>query len=108
MHRLAIVLSALTMILGCATPGPTSKEGAQITEADVRKEYDRLAASLAGKDEYLVRHILVPTRAEAQAALDRIKAGAPFALFVKHVSQAPRSRLSLGDPVSILPQYMFE
>jgi len=108
MHRLAIVLSALTMIFGCATPAPTSKEGAQITEADVRKEYDRLAASLAGKDEYLVRHILVATRAEAQAALDRIKAGAPFAEVAKQVSQDPGSRNAGGDLGWNLPQYFIE
>jgi peptidyl-prolyl cis-trans isomerase C len=92
------------MLHGCATDAPTS----DITEADVRREYDRQVASLAGKEEYLVRHILVGTQARAQAALDRINAGEAFARVAGEVSEDPGSRNEGGNLGWNLPQFFID
>jgi hypothetical protein len=66
-------------------------------EAEVRAEYDRLRAAAAPVEEYRVRHILVATRQDADAALARIKAGAAFAQVAAEVSADPGSRINGGD-----------
>src|SRR5262249_3128293 len=80
-----------------ATPG--------VSEADIRKEYDRLVALMAGKQEYRVRHILVSTEAQAQAALRRIEAGEAFESVAREASLAPRSRVRGGDLGWSLPEH---
>lgn len=61
-----------------------------ITEAQMRAEYDRLVknwpAARAGEIEYDVRHILVATREQADAALARIRSGERFEDVAKAVS----------------------
>jgi peptidyl-prolyl cis-trans isomerase C len=48
-----------------------------VTDAEVAAEYDRYKAGRAGK-EYLARHILLKTEAEAKAVIAKIKAGGKF------------------------------
>jgi hypothetical protein len=54
------------------------------SEAEARVAYDAYKASHG--NEYLVRHILVPTREAAQAALDRIHHGEAFAKVAQELS----------------------
>jgi peptidyl-prolyl cis-trans isomerase C len=48
-----------------------------VKDADIKAEYDRYKAQ-AGDKEYHVRHILMPTEAEANAVIAKLKAGAKF------------------------------
>ena len=48
-----------------------------VTDADVRKEYDRIRAGLGDK-EYKVRHILVDTEAEAKSIIQKLQSGEKF------------------------------
>ncbi|RZJ10951.1 MAG: hypothetical protein EOP39_07530 [Rubrivivax sp.] len=65
------------------------------TEAQVRAEYDRIVN--LGPSEYRVRHILLPTREHADAALARIRGGEPFAAVASAVSTDRGSRAKGGD-----------
>lgn len=69
------------------------------SEADVRKEYDRVKAESAasGKTEYHSRHILVKQEAEALEIIDQIDKGADFAELAKEKSLDPGSRENGGD-----------
>ncbi|MES2128157.1 MAG: peptidylprolyl isomerase [Pseudomonadota bacterium] len=49
----------------------------QITEADIKAEYDRFKAQ-AGDKEYHVRHILLETEAQAKDVIAKLKGGAKF------------------------------
>lgn len=66
-----------------------------ITEAQVRAEYDRQVSQ--GPYEYRVRHLLVQTQEQAQAALDRIRGGEPFEAVAAAVSIDAGSRAKGGD-----------
>ncbi len=48
-----------------------------VKDADIKAEYDRYKAQ-AGDKEYHVRHILMPTEAEANAVIAKLKGGAKF------------------------------
>ena len=48
-----------------------------VKDADIKAEYDKYKAQ-AGDKEYHVRHILVPTEAEATAIIAKLKGGAKF------------------------------
>lgn len=67
------------------------------SDADIQREYERLNARLAPVEEYHVRHILLPTRDAAMAALDRIHAGQPFAQVAAEVTQDDGSKNKGGD-----------
>ena len=67
-----------------------------VTDADVRAQYDRIVARMA-RTEYATRHILVTTQAQAQTALDRIRAGEPFAAVAQAASQDPSSKEAGGQ-----------
>jgi hypothetical protein len=67
------------------------------TEAELQKEYDRLYAAAAPVEEYHVRHILVHTREDALAALDRLHRGESFAEVAAKMSIDPGSRMRGGD-----------
>lgn len=71
-------------------------EGVEITDAQIRAEYERIAA-LQGDTEYRVRHILVSTKEWAKAAADSIKGGESFASVAKHMSSDPGSSTKGGD-----------
>ncbi|RZL39848.1 MAG: hypothetical protein EOP35_02680 [Rubrivivax sp.] len=73
------------------------------TEARVRAEYDRFVA--LGSTEYRVRHLLVPTREQADSALARIRGGDRFEVVAAAVSTDPGSRAKGGDLGWTLPSY---
>lgn len=88
---------------------PAGKATAEVTDAEVRAEYDRYVA-LHGDHEYKVRHILVETQADARAALDRIKAGESFDSVARAVSKDPGSASQGGDlgwnvPRDFVPEF---
>lgn len=66
-------------------------------EQEIKREYDRLLAASAPAQEYHVRHILVRNRADAVAALDRIRAGSAFADVATEVSTDSGSKNKGGD-----------
>lgn len=49
-----------------------------VTDAKLRKAYDAMAAKLKGEEEVEARHILLKTRAEAEAVITEIAGGADF------------------------------
>jgi len=59
------------------------------TEDAERKVYDEAAKAQPPQEEIHARHILVPTEAEAKAALARIKAGEDFAKVASEISKDP-------------------
>jgi peptidyl-prolyl cis-trans isomerase C len=69
------------------------------SEADLRKEYDRVKAEsiASGKKEYRSRHILVKEEAEALAIIEQIGKGADFGELAKEKSLDPGSREDGGD-----------
>ncbi|SFK50191.1 peptidylprolyl isomerase [Methylocapsa palsarum] len=62
-----------------------------ITDASVKAAYEEAAKAQKPEIEVHARHILVPTEADAQAALKRLKAGEDFAKVAKEVSKDPGS-----------------
>jgi peptidyl-prolyl cis-trans isomerase C len=62
------------------------------TDAAERKVYDDVAKQQKPEAEIHARHILVPTEAEAKAALARVKAGEDFAKVADEVSKDPGSQ----------------
>ena len=67
------------------------------TEAEIQKEYDRLLAAFVPVKEFHVRHILVRTREDAEAALREIQSGKSFGDVAAKASLDPRSRSKGGD-----------
>lgn len=59
------------------------------SDAALHEIYDQAAKAQKPEEEIHARHILVPTEADAQAALKRIKAGEDFAKVAKEVSKDP-------------------
>jgi len=62
-----------------------------VTEDALRKVYDEAAKAQKPETEVHARHILVPTEAEAQAALKRVKGGEDFAKVATEISKDPGS-----------------
>lgn len=69
------------------------------TEADVRKEYDRVKAENGGDagKEYRARHILVKDEAEAKQIIAELAKGGDFAKIAKEKSQDPGSKDTGGE-----------
>lgn len=61
-------------------------------DASLHKIYDEAAKAQKPEEEIHARHILVPTEADAQAALKRLKAGEDFAKVAKEMSKDPGSQ----------------
>ncbi len=61
---------------------------AEPTEADIRRRYDAIVASL-GPQEYRLSLIQVPQEAAARAAAEEIAGGADFAAVARRISRAP-------------------
>jgi peptidyl-prolyl cis-trans isomerase C len=61
------------------------------SDENLHKVYDEAAKAQPPETEIHARHILVPTEAEAQAALKRVKDGEDFAKVAKEVSKDPGS-----------------
>ncbi len=70
---------------------PHFANGQEVTEQEARQEYDKYYSKTEGQLEYAVRHILVAQREQADAALQRITSGEPFAKVAAEVSQDPGS-----------------
>lgn len=78
-----------------------------LTDEDVRAEYEARAGEF---EQVSASHILVPTEAEAQAAIDRIEAGEDFADVATELSQDPGSAqaggsLGLAPRGSYVPEF---
>jgi peptidyl-prolyl cis-trans isomerase C len=67
-----------------------------VTDADVQGEYDKFVAANGGK-EYRARHILVETKAQAEAILASLKKGGKFEDIAKKQSKDPGSGANGGD-----------
>jgi peptidyl-prolyl cis-trans isomerase C len=67
-----------------------------ITDAQMRAQYDRWV-SLLDDTEYKARHILVETREQAVAALNRLARGDSFEVVAREVSRDPDSAVKGGD-----------
>lgn len=68
-----------------------------VPEAEVRKEYDRLAEQVKGQEEVHARHILVETEEAAEEIVDTLKEGADFAKLAKEKSSDTGSGAQGGD-----------
>ena len=81
-----------------------------VTDAEIKAEYDKVAASNSGK-EYRTSHILVETEDQAKALIADIKAGKKkFADAAKQASKDPGSGAQGGDlgwstPDSYVPEF---
>lgn len=62
-----------------------------VTDAALKATYDEAAKMQKPEPEIRARHILVPTDADAQEVLKRLKAGEDFAKVAKEVSKDPGS-----------------
>ena len=67
-----------------------------VTDADIKAEYDKFAAANGGK-EYRARHILVETKAQADAILASLKKNGKFEDIAKKQSKDPGSGANGGD-----------
>jgi peptidyl-prolyl cis-trans isomerase C len=67
-----------------------------VTDADVKAEYDKFAASNSGK-EYKARHILVEKEDQAKAIIAQLKKGGKFDEIAKKSSKDPGSGANGGD-----------
>lgn len=90
-QKLAAAFLALATLCGAGL-----SYAADPTEQEMRDEYARWVISL-GSYQYRTRHILVPSREEAAAALAEINGGATFASVATRVSRDPGSASKGGD-----------
>ncbi len=68
-----------------------------ISDADLKKEYDKLKAQMPSDKEYRARHILVKTEDEAKKVLDALAKGKKFEELAKEKSEDPGSKQNGGD-----------
>ncbi|OQS09299.1 peptidylprolyl isomerase [Chromobacterium violaceum] len=68
-----------------------------LSEADLKAEYDKLAASVPETKQFHARHILVKSEAEAKSVIDALKKGKSFDKLAKEKSQDPGSKANGGD-----------
>jgi peptidyl-prolyl cis-trans isomerase C len=94
----AIAVCLATLVAACAS-------APQVTDEEVRAEYDRVVASVWSGNEYQVRHILLERQDQAQAALQRIQSGEPFAQVAAAVSTDPGSRVRGGELGWNIPEH---
>ena len=69
----------------------------KITEDKIKARYDELSAKFKPEDEVRARHILVPTEAEADELLKKIKGGEDFAKLATEKSKDSGSAKQGGD-----------
>lgn len=80
----------------CLAAAAIGASAAPPTEAEVRAEYDRFV-SLQGPYQYHVRHVLVPSRQQAQAVVDELRINGDFAAIARRASKDDGSRNAGGD-----------
>ncbi|WP_375318500.1 peptidylprolyl isomerase [Candidatus Tisiphia endosymbiont of Oplodontha viridula] len=68
-----------------------------VDEKMINAEYDKLVASLKGKEEVKVSHILVDTEAGAKSIQNRLKKGEKFAKLAKDLSKDEGSKDNGGE-----------
>ena len=61
----------------------------QVTDAALRARFDKTMAGKPGAEEVHARHILVPTKAEAEKIIAQLNKGADFATLAKKYSKDP-------------------
>lgn len=74
-----------------------------VTDKMVDEEYNKLVASLKGKDEIKVSHILVATEKEAKNVKNRLNKGEKFAKLAKELSKDEGSKANGGELGYIVP-----
>jgi len=68
----------------------------KVTDADVKSQYEKNKAQYTTPETRQVRHILVKTKAEADAIYDQLKGGADFARLASQKSLDPGSKSNGG------------
>lgn len=68
-----------------------------VAEADIRAEYERLAAELGNLEEFQTRHILVKDDKAAKAVLARLKKGEKFDKLAQSVSEDTGTKAKGGE-----------
>lgn len=68
-----------------------------VTDSEIQQAYDKLKAETPAKKSYHAQHILVATKAEANAIIAALKKGKPFAELAKTKSIDPGSKGNGGD-----------
>ena len=66
--------------------------GVKVSDAEVKSYYDKNKDQYGQPESRDIRHILVPTKRQAQQLYDRIKAGESFARLAKQYSKDPGSK----------------
>jgi foldase protein PrsA len=66
--------------------------GVKVTDADIKAHYDKNKDQYGQPESREVRHILVPTKKQAQTLFTRLKGGANFAALAKRHSKDPGSK----------------
>ena len=74
-----------------------------VTDKMVDEEYNKLVASLKGKEEIKVSHILVETEKEAKNVKNRLNKGEKFAKLAKELSKDEGSKTNGGEIGYIVP-----
>lgn len=65
------------------------RSGELVTDADIKAHYDEAKSQVTGKKEVQASHILVKTKAEAEAVIGELDKGADFAELAKAKSTGP-------------------
>ena len=68
-----------------------------VTEAQVKTEYDRIKARLAGQKEMRARQIVLNSEAEAQEIISQLKKGGKFDELAKQKSKDPAAKRTGGE-----------
>jgi peptidyl-prolyl cis-trans isomerase C len=69
----------------------------QLTDANLRAQYDKQIGSKPGEEEVQASHILVSTQAQAQDIINQLNKGADFATLAKKYSTDPTGAQNGGD-----------
>ncbi len=65
------------------------RSGELVTDADIQARYDEAKKQVSGKKEVQASHILLKTKAEAEAVIAELDKGADFAELAKAKSTGP-------------------
>ncbi|MDE2236970.1 MAG: peptidyl-prolyl cis-trans isomerase, partial [Elusimicrobia bacterium] len=74
-----------------------SAEGLSIGDQEIRQAFARDKDELGRPEAVHLRHILVDTKAQAQAVVSAVKGGADFRALARERSKAPTGKLNGGD-----------